>query len=104
VLQHIAPGSRCVVTIDCDGLDPSVMPGVLIPQPGGLGYFDVVSLVERVAGRAAIVGFDIVELVPERDTNGLGALAAARIVCNAIRSITDKREPHGRSAPAGVFE
>jgi agmatinase len=87
VLQHIQPGSRCIITIDCDGLDPSVMPGVLIPQHGGLGYFDVVSIIEKVAERATIVGFDIVELVPERDTNGLGALAAARIICNVIRAI-----------------
>lgn len=92
VLQQIQPGARCLITIDCDGLDPSVIPGVIVPQPGGLSYYDVVSLIEGVSAKATIVGLDIVELVPERDLNGFGALAAARIVCNAITAIAGKRQ------------
>jgi agmatinase len=81
VLELIPHNSRCIVTLDCDGLDPSVIPGVLVPQPGGLNYLDVVELLHGVSCRARIIGFDLVELTPSLDVRGLGALAAARIVC-----------------------
>jgi arginase family enzyme len=40
-----------------------------------------------VAGRGGIAGFDLVEFMPERDSHGLAARTAARIVCNAIAAI-----------------
>jgi agmatinase len=84
VLDAIEEDSSCLITIDCDGLDPSVIPGVIIPQPGGLSYFEVVDLIAGVASKARIVGLDLVELVPERDVHHIGAICAARIICNAI--------------------
>lgn len=87
ILEQIAPGSRCIITVDCDGLDPAVIPAVLVPQPGGLGYLDIVELLHGIAGRARIVGFDLVELVPEADVRGLGVLAASRILCVALGCI-----------------
>lgn len=87
VLAQIAPDSRCIITLDCDGLDPAVIPAVLVPQPGGLGYLDVVELLHGIAARARIVGFDLVELVPEADVRGLGVLAASRILCVALGCI-----------------
>ncbi|MCP3398925.1 MULTISPECIES: arginase family protein [unclassified Bradyrhizobium] len=104
VLDHIPPGSRCIVTLDCDGLDPAVIPAVLVPQPGGLGYFDVVELLHGVTQRARIVGLDLVELVPDADVRGLGVLAAARILCVALGCIarqrsTAKSEMNGAPMP-----
>ena len=84
VLDAIEADAECLMTIDCDGLDPSVVPGVLVPQPGGLSYFDVVDLMRGVAAKSRIVGLDIVEYVPERDVQNLGAIAVARIICNAL--------------------
>jgi agmatinase len=75
------------ITLDCDGLDPSVMPGVAAPVPGGLGYWQVVALLEGLASRTRIAGFDIVELVPERDAGGQSALMAARLVTLVIGAI-----------------
>jgi agmatinase len=80
VLELIPDNARCIVTLDCDGLDPSVIPGVLVPQPGGLSYLDVVELLHGLSRRARIIGFDLVELMPSSDVRGLGVLAAARIV------------------------
>jgi agmatinase len=87
VLDAIDDDSDCLMTIDCDGLDPSVVPGVLVPQPGGLSYFDVIELMRGVASKATIVGLDVVEFVPERDVQNLGATAVARVVCNALGCI-----------------
>ncbi|MCP3401920.1 arginase family protein [Bradyrhizobium sp. CCGB20] len=87
VLEEIEDDSECLITIDCDGLDPSVIPGVLIPQPGGLSYFEVVDLMRGVASKCRIVGLDIVEFVPERDVQNLGAIAVSRILCNGLGCI-----------------
>jgi agmatinase len=84
VLECIPEGARCVVTIDCDGLDPSVIPGVLVPQPGGLSFTDIMALFDGLATKASIQGVDVVELVPSRDRNEIGAFTAARFVCKAI--------------------
>lgn len=100
ILEQIPPGSRCIITVDCDGLDPAVIPAVLVPQPGGLGYLDVVELLHGVAGRAQIVGFDLVELVPEADVRGLGVLAASRILCVALGCIGGQRSTLGNATGA----
>src|SRR6267378_6529342 len=86
-LDHVPAGARCIVTIDCDGFDPSVIPAVLVPQPGGLSYSDVIELLDGIAAKTRIIGFDLVELVPSLDVRGLGTLAVARLVCQAIGCI-----------------
>ncbi|WP_354204545.1 MULTISPECIES: arginase family protein [unclassified Bradyrhizobium] len=50
----------------------------------GLSYFDVIDLIAGVASKARIVGLDLVELAPERDVQNIGAICAARIICNTI--------------------
>jgi agmatinase len=90
-LDHIPNGARCIVTLDCDGLDPSVIPAVIVPQPGGLSYGDVIELLDGIAAKARIVGFDLVELVPHLDVRGLGTLTAARLVCKALGCIGRQR-------------
>jgi len=52
------------VTFDVDALDPSALPGTGTPEPGGLDWYEAVDLLRAVAGRARIVGFDVVELAP----------------------------------------
>lgn len=83
-LQWIPVGSKCLITIDCDGLDPSIMPAVMAPAPGGLTYYQVLDLIHGIGRRAGIAGFDLVELVPQNDQGNLGALTAMRIVWNTI--------------------
>ena len=84
VLEAVPDGAEVLLTIDCDGLDPALMPAVIGRAPGGLDYWQTVRLMRGVAAKARIAGFDIVEFMPDRDVDGLGALAAARLVANAI--------------------
>ncbi len=78
-IEAVPPGRPIVVCLDVDGLDPSVMPGVIAPSPGGLTYGDVVELLHGAAARAPIIGFNIVEFVPGNDPTGLGAATASRL-------------------------
>jgi agmatinase len=52
------------ITIDLDVFDPSIMPATGTPEPGGLGWYDVLGLLRTVATKKRVVGFDIVELCP----------------------------------------
>ncbi|CAN7367720.1 agmatinase [Rhizobium leguminosarum] len=86
-LQHIPERAQVVVTLDCDSIDPSIMPGVAARTPGGLTYTEVIDLIAGLGRRARIVGFDLVELYPPADIDGLSALTAARILVNAVGAI-----------------
>ncbi|MBB3655526.1 agmatinase [Rhizobium sp. BK650] len=86
-LLHIPEGARVVITLDCDGLDPSIMPGVAARVPGGLTYTQVIDLIAGLGRRARIAGFDLVELYPPADIDGLSALTASRLLVNAIGAI-----------------
>ncbi len=80
-----------LVSIDVDGLDPSIMPGVIGPAPGGLLYWQAAGLLHGVAGKATMAAVDIVEFMPERDVQQQGALTAARLVANAIGLIARQK-------------
>ena len=86
-LRHIPEGARVVVTLDCDGLDPGIMPGVAARTPGGLTYTQVIDLIAGLGRRARIAGFDLVEFYPPADIDGLTALTASRLLVNAIGAI-----------------
>lgn len=51
-------------TLDIDGMDPSVFPSTGTPVPGGLGWYQTLSLFECVAKQREIIGFDIMEFAP----------------------------------------
>lgn len=87
VIDQIEPGSNVLIALDVDALDPSIVPAVIGPAPGGLTYYQVVEMIQGVAGKARIAGFSIVELLPENDFNGLGALNASRVIINALGHI-----------------
>ncbi len=52
------------ITVDLDGLDPSIMPSVGTPEPDGLLWHDVMELLNLIAEKHHIVGCDVVELCP----------------------------------------
>jgi agmatinase len=66
-LSHIEPGARVFISLDCDGIDPAVLPAVNMPTPGGLTYEDMIRLLRGVAAKASIAGLALVEYVPARD-------------------------------------
>lgn len=52
------------VTFDVDGLDAAVMPATGTPVPGGLSWYEALTLVERCVAGHTVIGFDVVELAP----------------------------------------
>ncbi len=91
IVDAIAPGSRVYVALDIDALDPSVVPGVIGPAPGGFEYGTVVDLLEMVAAKTHIVGFNLAEFAPSADIGNRGALVAARLAATAMGLIARQR-------------
>jgi agmatinase len=72
------PQAPLYISIDLDALDPAFAPGVSHHEPGGLSSRELLRVLHRVEHR--IVGADIVELNPSRDSHGVTATLAAKLV------------------------
>ena len=67
------------MTIDLDGFDPSVIPGTGTPQPGGFLWYDALKLFSMVCRKKRVVGVDVVELAPQKDSV-ISEFTAAKLV------------------------
>lgn len=77
------------VTIDIDGLDPGLVPTTGTPEPGGLGWYQTLRLLRRVAERFHIPAFDLTELAPAPGFHAPDFLAA-RLVYKLIGYATQR--------------
>ena len=89
-------GSDVYVSVDLDVLDPSEMPAVGTPEPGGMRWLELLSLLRQVAEKRRIVGFDVCELAPNE---GLPAhsYTAAKLVYKIIAYACASPTGSGRS-------
>ena len=52
------------LTVDLDVFDPAFLPAVGTPEPGGLTWQEVISILRTLARERTVRGFDVVELAP----------------------------------------
>lgn len=83
-VDALPDSGRFVVTIDCDGLDPSIAPAVGWPEPGGLSYFQIGTIVRALARNNRIAAMLFTEFRPALDPNGTTAQTIARLFMNVI--------------------
>ena len=84
VLDRIPDGGPYYLTVDADGLDPTIMPGVISQTPGGLNWLQTRALVHGLVRKGRVVGMDLVEIAPSLDVGGTTLLHAERLICNFI--------------------
>lgn len=86
------------LTIDLDAFDPSLVPATGTPEPGGLGWYDVIQLIDAVASSRRVVAFDVVELcpIPGHQTS---EFIAAKLVYRTLAAVL---EPGSASGAAGA--
>ena len=84
VLERIPDGGNFYLTIDADGLDPTIMPAVAAPAPGGVLYHQARELIHGLVKKGRVVGMDIVEITPKRDLNEITSITAGRLIINLI--------------------
>jgi agmatinase len=75
------------VTIDIDGLDPSIAPGTGSPTVDGLLYHEVRKLLQGVASKGNVVGLDVVEVNPQVDLHGQTSLLATTLIAEFLGAI-----------------
>jgi agmatinase len=85
LLDQLPADQALFVSLDLDGLDPSVAPGVSAAAPGGLSYREAFDLVAGAARTGHLAGLILTELLPERDLNEISALVATRLVIAAFQ-------------------
>jgi agmatinase len=98
VLDRIPNAPNFYVTMDCDGLDPALMPGTGSPSPGGFSYHEVVDFLRGIALKGNVVGFDFVEVAPMYDQSEVTAQTAARIILDFLGAIFKARERSAKGA------
>ena len=87
-----ALGDDVYVSVDLDVFDPSLMSAVGTPEPGGLSWRQVTSLLRSVAENRRIVGFDVCELAPAEGPTAC-TYTAARLVAKLAAYSVAFRHP-----------
>lgn len=84
VLDRIPDSDRYYITLDADGLDPTIAPAVGSPAFGGLDYYEATNLLRGIAAKGRIVGFDFPVVRPQLDVQHITSHVAARLTLNMI--------------------
>jgi agmatinase len=71
------------LTVDMDVFDPSLVPAVGTPEPGGLGWQAILDIIKSIAAKLPVVGADIVELSPAQGSSA-SAYTAAKLAYKII--------------------
>ncbi len=74
---------KVFLTIDLDGIDPTLIPGVGTPEPGGLNWYTVTAFLRRVFETHQVIGCDVMELAPLTDSV-VSQFTAAKLVYKLI--------------------
>jgi len=64
-----------------------LMPGVMAQSPGGLTYWQAMEMFADLKQRCQVIGFNLVELAPQRDVGGTSALTSVRLACLAANAM-----------------
>jgi agmatinase len=94
VLERIPGAGPYYLTIDADGIDPTIMPAVMAQTPGGLNWLQVHQLIHGLVNKGRVLGMDLVEIAPSFDVGNTTMIHAERLICNFI----------GATVRAGYFE
>ena len=84
VLDRIPNGGNYYITIDLDGMDPSIAPAVAGPCPGGVTFPEARSLIRSLVNKGRVIGMDVVEITPRVDVNQITCITAGRMIVNLI--------------------
>jgi agmatinase len=91
VLSELAGAQAVFLSVDIDVLDPAYAPGTGTPEPGGMTTRELLRSVRRIALTIDLAGMDVVEVSPPYDHGGITAVAAHRVVLEALSATAVRR-------------
>jgi agmatinase len=80
------------LTIDVSGLDPSLISMGAASEPGGLGWYETLVLIRKLAAQRRIVGMDLVEFSPVENQKAQ-AFLCAKLVYKSLAYIFRQETP-----------
>jgi len=91
VLTDIEGAEAVWLSVDIDVLDPGFAPGTGTPEPGGMNTRELLRAVRRLALARGMAGMDVVEVSPPYDHADITAMAANRVVLEALSALALNR-------------
>jgi agmatinase len=92
VVAAIADVPHVYLSVDIDALDPAYAPGTGTPEPGGLSTRELLAAVRRLVFAKGMVGMEVVEVSPPYDHADITAMAAHRVVVEAVSALALNRD------------
>ena len=83
-LSSLPNSGKFFITLDVDGLDPSILPGTVALSPGGLDWRQTVACFEGISKKGKIIGLNIVELAPKNDINQISMIVVGRLILKCL--------------------
>lgn len=90
-VRDVIGDGPCYLTLDCDGIDATYLPGTQLPEPFGLTSREVRNLIRGLRG-LDLVGADIVELCPLVDVRGMSANLMAALGFEMLCLLAEARQ------------
>ena len=103
VAEHVPAGKDVYLTIDTDFFDWSIVPGTVLPEPGGFTLEEFRECVQVITRRSNVVGFDVVCLNPLVDTAWYGGVTTrlvSYVMAYTLGYVFDARRTRGRELAA----
>ena len=91
VLAEVSDTQAVFMSVDVDVLDPAFAPGTGTPEPGGMATWELLRSVRRIALAIDLAGMEVVEVSPPYDHAGITAIAAHRVVLEALSAMAVRR-------------
>ncbi len=85
------------LTIDIDGLDPSLVAQTGTPEPGGLGWYETVGLIRTLARNRRVVGMDLTEY-SYVEGQSASAFLCAKLIYKSLAFIFEGQTARVRNA------
>ncbi len=85
------------LTIDIDGLDPSLVSATGTPEPGGLGWYETIGLIRTLARKRKVVGMDLTEY-SYVEGQSASAFLCAKLIYKTLAFVFEKETERVRKA------
>lgn len=92
ILSALPELGSTYISIDVDGLDPTVAPGCSGAEPGGITYAEAQEFFRGVVARGNVVGLDINEVSPPLDRSDYTSLVAVQLALELMGEIAESKK------------
>jgi agmatinase len=84
ILERVPAAENYYICLDTDVMDPAVAPGINALSFGGISYFQATNLLRGIAAKGRLVGFDLVEIAPNKDVMDVTSQLGVRLILNLL--------------------